>query len=199
LKKVQFERGQGIPAAKGVNFRSFISALKKLHGDNAAEKTIDALPNELKENLREGMILPSNWYPLEWYVSMYPAAHKVLVLEPNFPRTIGYTEMRADLSGIYRVFLTVLSPEFLVTKVSTIFNLYFDTGHFELLEHQKKGAKGQYLGCTGFNWNLWQEIIGSMEGALSCVKATNVQTKVISGGMDNDSTMLFEMSWEPRK
>jgi hypothetical protein len=187
---------EDIPVTKGLNFRTIFGALKTLYGDDCVEKTMNILPAELVKKINDGSIMPSSWYPLEWYRSIYVAARSVINNVPDLPRLVGRTQMLQDLSGIHKIFLLVVSPQFVISKASSMFNLYYRIGRMEILDSRKNYAQARFTGCVGFDSNIWQESIGSSEGALIAARAKKLRTKILSGGKDNDLDMHFEIVWD---
>ncbi len=183
------------PRAKGVNFRTFIKVLRKLRGDRVTEATLDLAPGELARNFRAGLVFSGNWYPLSWYADLHQAAQKAAGASTELARTIGLEAVKDDLSGIYRIFLLVVSPEFVISKAPLLFNTYYDTGTMAVTESSKGRAHAKWTGCTGFDHNVWADLQGSCQAGLECAGAHDVVIAVSAGGKDGDTTMEIEARW----
>ena len=185
----------GEPRAKGVNFRTFVKVLRKLRGERITEATLDLAPSELARNFRAGLVFSGNWYPLSWYADLHRAAQKATGAGPELARTIGLEAVRDDLSGIYRIFLLVVSPEFVLGKAPLLFNTYYDTGTMAVGESSRGWARARWTGCTGFDRNLWLDVEGSCQAGLEAAGAKDVAIKVTSGGGDGETAMELEARW----
>jgi hypothetical protein len=183
------------PRAKGVNFRTFVKVLRKLRGDRIAEATLDLAPAELARNFRAGLVFSGNWYPLAWYADLHRAAQKAAGAGPELARTIGHEAVKDDLSGIYRIFLLVVSPEFVLSKAPLLFNTYYDTGTMAVSDTARGRARAKCTGCTGFDRNLWLDVQGSCQAGLEAAGARDVTINVVTGGADGDAAMEIEARW----
>lgn len=183
------------PRAKGVNFRTFIKVLRKLRGERVAEAALDLAPDELARSFRAGLVFSGNWYPLAWYAELHRAAQRASGAGPELARTIGLEATRDDLSGIYRIFLLVVSPEFVLNKAPLLFNTYYDTGTMTVSESSRGWARARWSGCTGFDRNVWQDVVGSCQAGLEAAGAKDVTMTVMTGGGDGDAVMELESRW----
>ncbi|MBI5478957.1 MAG: hypothetical protein HY906_08885 [Deltaproteobacteria bacterium] len=183
------------PRAKGVNFHTFIKILRRLRGDRIAEATLDLAPPELSRNFRAGLVFSGNWYPLSWYADLHRAAQKAAGAGPDLARTIGFESVKDDLAGIYRIFLLVVSPEFVLSKAPLLFSTYYDTGTMAVSEAARGQARAQFTGCTGFDRNLWLDVQGSCQAGLEAAGARDVAINLIAGGADGDTSMELEARW----
>jgi hypothetical protein len=183
------------PRAKGVNFRTFLKILRKLKGDRVAEAALDLAPPELARNFRAGLVFSGNWYPLAWYADLHRAAQKAAGTGPELARVIGLEAVKDDLSGIYRIFLLVVSPEFVLGKAPLLFNTYYDTGTMTVTNSARGRARAQWSGCAGFDRNVWLDLQGSCQAGLEAAGARDVVINLLAGGADGDTTMEIEARW----
>jgi hypothetical protein len=183
------------PRAKGVNFRTFIKILRKLKGDRVAEATLDLAPAEFARSFRAGLVFSGNWYPLAWYADLHRAAQKAAGAGPELARTMGLESVKDDLSGIYRIFLLVVSPEFVLSKSPLLFSTYYDTGTMSVTEATRGRARAQLTGCTGFDKNLFLDVQGSCQAGLEAAGARDVVITPTAGGGDGDTSMEMEARW----
>jgi hypothetical protein len=182
MAKLRFRKSAEMPLTKGNNVRAFLKVLAKLHGEEATDKVVAALQPDLKDLVTSGQILASSWYPLDWLKHMYAVARRVIGPRPDFARHLGRTIVLQDLTGVYRIFLLVISPEYLFSKAPLVFNSYYDTGKLEVLETRKGFAQARFSGCRGFDRNIWQGLIGGCEGALIAAGGKDPVYEVLRGG-----------------
>jgi len=183
------------PRAKGVTYRTSINTLRQPRGDRVAEATLDLAPAEFTRSFRSGLVFSGNWYPLSWYTDLHRAAQKVTGEGPDLARTMGFEATRDDLSGIYRIFLLVVSPEFVISKAPLLFNTYYDTGTMEVTDATRGRARARWTDCVGFDHNLWLDVQGSCQAGLEAAGARDVVINPLSGAGDGDLRMELEARW----
>jgi hypothetical protein len=183
------------PRAKGVNFRTFLKVLRRLRGERIVEATLDDTIPELARNYRSGLVFSGNWYPIAWYADLHRAARKATGAGLELAQAIGFESVKDDLSGIYRIFLLVVSPEFVLSKAPLLFNTYYDTGTMEVYESGRGHARARFSGCTGFDANLWADVTGSCRAALEAAGAREVTATIRAGGGDGDDHLDLEARW----
>ncbi|MFH0901806.1 MAG: hypothetical protein V2A73_14345 [Pseudomonadota bacterium] len=183
------------PQTKGLSFRSFLKSLSRLRGESAVGATLSNIAPRVGQQLREGLIFSGNWYPLSWYRDLHAAAQSATDEGLELARAIGFDSVRDDLSGIYRIFLLVVSPEYVLSKASLLFGTYFDTGRMEIVESSRGRARARWTGCSEFNKNIWADVTGGCEAAIRAAGARSVRIDLLSGGNNGDSAMELEAHW----
>src|SRR5579872_40853 len=144
------------PRVKGLAFRSTIEALRSLRGDASVAATFDELAGPFGELVRFGGLSASAWYPLAAYRDLMAAIRRATHSGPELLRAIGRQASLADFRGVYRFVAFVLSPQRLITKAPRAWSLYFDSGRLEVSEAREGMASARYLGCDGFDRNIWE-------------------------------------------
>jgi hypothetical protein len=188
LRKVQ---------SKGVNFRSFLGALRRLRGDAVVSRTFDLLPPEIGEPLRLNAITTGGWYPVEWYVELQKAAQKATGEGAELSRAVARDGIRDDFkSGTYRLISISLAPETLFKLAQRVMALYWDGGRIVIEQAEQGRAMGRFDGFKGFDRNVWEDVIGGPIGVLELGGAKNVQVRVMAGGGDGDEHMVYVVRWE---
>jgi hypothetical protein len=184
------------PQTKGIGFRNFVTCLGRLKGPGAVAAMLAALPADLAGQLRDELLFSGNWYPLAWYRELHRAAQQATGAGPELARAIGYESVKADLSGIYKIFILVVSPQFLLARAPRLFGNYYDTGTMTVLEAERGRARARWSGCAGFDANVWQDILGGCEAALHAAGAKELVFDTITGGGDADQTLEVTARWQ---
>jgi len=174
---------------------SFLAALRSLHGYDAVNRTIGRLPEGLREAIRYRRIASSEWYPLAWYRALHSAAQEATGMGRDLARHIGKENTRADFSGVYRVFLLVLSPQALIARAPGVYAQYFTKGSIAAPELRAGSALLLWRGCEGFDQNVWDDMIGSVEALTELTGGKNVQILILSGGADGDVDTDMQLTW----
>jgi hypothetical protein len=177
------------PRAKGINFRSFVGAARRILGKPAVEKIAAVVPAELgKMILRDGWVT-NNWYPLADFRRLHGAAQQVSGRGLDLTWELARDAALDDFRGIYRVLTFVLSPEFLIKRTPAIWSRYYDVGTVSV-EAKARTALARFADARGFDRVLWQDVIGGCVGVLEVCGAKQVKTTVIAGGGDEDNLAL---------
>ena len=108
---------------------------------------------------------------------------------------IGAAAIVADLKGVHKhMLLKLLSPETLYALGGRLFNKYYDTGKVAVITARTGYVHGRYEGCTGFDQNMWAEVIGASEQLLEMAGAKHIRVRTLDGGNDEDYAEI-EARW----
>ncbi len=179
---------------KGLSLRNFSITLAAIRGEEMAARVLDALPSELRQGLREGTIVRGGWYPVSWKRELHRTACRIAG-EPGLARTMGYEMTKHDLRGIYRAFVRVVSPRFVLSLGAKIFGTYFRPGSFRVIESRNGFTRVHFSKCFGFDENIWRDVSGGCEATLEVAGAKAVRFHVEAGGLDGDATMTAIAWW----
>lgn len=181
---------------KGVAFRTIGLCFAELRGAEARDKAIELMPRELADGYRYHTLLASSWYPIGLYRAAFRAFRAVRGDGPELARAIGKLAARHDMSGVHKQILAkLISPQVLLGMSQRVFNTYYDTGKFEIIESRRGFAHCRFRDCHGFDENMWAEVAGSCESLLEIAGAENVRLRVTSGALDSDSAAELEARW----
>lgn len=111
---------------------------------------------------------------------------------------VGAMDARNALSGFYRIFIKLGSPEFLIKRSSVVFPTYYQGASMEIIELEKGKS---VLRITDFCGESMQEINkytikGWMIAALNISGAKNVNIEVTSFKQNNEGYTDFVLTWE---
>jgi hypothetical protein len=179
---------------KGVSFRAFLRFLEERE-PASVPATLARLEPELAGALRQGLVFTGNWYPLRWYRALHAAAQGATGCGLELAHDKGFAGVTADLSGIYRMFLAVVSPEFVIRRAAKLFSTYYDTGAMTVLASERGRARARWSECAGFDRNIWTDVFGGCEAALTAAGGRQVRVRVVSGGGDADETAEVQATW----
>ena len=180
------------PRVKGVAFRSVLASLTELRGQPAVNRVLKALSDEDRSAL-EYRVVQTGWYPVELYRTLLDA----IALEANdgdsVIRAIGGASIRRDVTGVYRAFFKILSPESVLTLSGRLFSVYYDTGSLSIAASGPGYARCEYQGCRGFDRHMWLELEGSSESLLQLAGARSPKARILRGGDGEGCTI--EARW----
>lgn len=183
------------PQVKGLAFRTVLKVLEELHGPSAVEDCKHKLPDDLHDALDYGTVLSGGWYPIDWYRQLLQATIESIHKPPSYLRIMGGRALYSDMNGAFKFLLRMLKPGTLFTMMGKTFNTYYDTGELKLLEKRKGYAHARWDRCTGFNKNMWEEVIGAAEMLFELSGATSIRLKPTKGGDDGCDFLEMTGHW----
>jgi hypothetical protein len=186
----------GQPMVKGLAFRTIDRCYTELRGPGARDAARNAMPIELCDAFRYGTILAASWYPIDWYRQTLTAFRLASGDGPELARDIGKLAARHDMAAVYKqVFAKLVSPQALLAMSQRMFNTYYDTGRFEIVESRKGFVHARCRNCLGWDQNMWMELLGSCEALLEIAGAGSVRLRLLAGGTDGESHAELEARW----
>jgi hypothetical protein len=179
---------------KGLSLRSFLPALRAVRGDDVADRVLASLPFELRDGLVSGKILTGGWYPVGFKRDLHRVACQVTG-EPGLARVMGYEQTARDLTGIYKTFVRIATPRFVLSISSRIFSTYFRPGAMRVIENRAGFVRVELSDCLGFDANVWRDVAGGCEATLVVAGAKNCRLRISEGGQDGDDGAAVTAWW----
>lgn len=181
---------------KGLALRALDRAFRSLRGDAAHERAHELLPADIADAFRYGTILPSSWYPIDWYADLLAAFVAATGEGTELCRRVGRVAARDEMLGLYqKLILGLLSPQLMFSMTQRFFSAFFDTGTVEVLEARRGYARARYSGCLGWEPNMWFEMLGACEAFLELSGARHVRVHIVAGGKPGDDHCELEGHW----
>jgi len=132
---------------KGTAVESIPVFLKNNHADQY-DQWLDSLSPAAKE-IFSNPILSSSWYPLK--DALIDPTQKICDLLYNGKDTgawkAGEYSAEKSLTGVYKVFVKVGTPQFIIKRAGTIFSAFYKPSKMEVIE---SSAKHVVLAITEF-------------------------------------------------
>lgn len=185
------------PKVKGVAFRTIDFCYEHLRGVEAHDRAHEIMSGELADAFRYYTLLAASWYPISWYRETLRAFRAATQDGPELARDIGKLAARHDMSGVHKqIFAKLVSPPALLAMSQRVFNTYYDTGRFEIVNAERGHVQARCGNCVGWDHNMWMELAGSCESLLEIAGARDVELRVVSGGLDGNAYAVFEARWQ---
>lgn len=188
-------REEDEPRVRGVPILSLLGAVRTLAGYDAVNRMMGVLPVGLRDAVGHRQLVSKEWYPLGWYRALHAAAQKATGRGRELAKLIGRETTRADFSGVNRVFLLVMSPQALIAKAPKVFEQYFTEGTIVTPEVRAGFTRLEWRGCAGFDRNVWDDMVGSVEALIELAGGRDVRVEVLSGGEDGDADTVMAVTW----
>lgn len=183
--------------AKGSNFVGLLKALETLHGAEARERVLDAMPEQIASPLRFGQVVVMGWYPVEWYAALHAAVDTCFHEGPTLARKLSHQATRADIGSIHRFIASMLSVETVFGQTHRLMGLYWKGGQIERLEIAPGRARVRFENWPGFTALIWEDLMGGMEAVLETCGANNGRCRAGGGRAPTDDmhTLDIEVRW----
>jgi len=179
---------------KGQSLRNYLITLRALRGNETADRVLASLSGELRQGLENGAILAGGWYPVAYKRELHEAGARVTG-DPSLARTMGYEMTKHDLGGLYRAFVRIATPRFVLSVSSRMFSTYFRPGIMQVMERRAGFVKVEFSRCIGFDANVWKDVIGGCEATLAVAGAQACRVRFVSGGKDGDDSAIVTAWW----
>lgn len=168
--------GRSVADIKGRVLLDTLAAVRTRAGEQELSKIIKSLSDQARK-VFESPILFSEWYPLDAFTEF---------LEVDVRETAdGDREVLAkrsekvvesQLRGVYKIFVRLGSPRFVITRISAVHETYF-RGVKIILEFERHSATVRYFGFQKEQTIMEQVIIGFFRKALAMSGANRVDLK----------------------
>ncbi len=178
--------------AAGVN--SVIAVLAGMVPAPAFAAWVKQLP-QATASLIERPRLPQSWVPLAdinplWTESLtglfHGELHKLFEL--------GRLQLRADMSGIYRVFLRVASPGFVADRAAAIYGVYGQNcGALSVVARTSSSLDIAVTQRPLPSPAVYEYLRGSIAGALELTGISNLQVAIVAEPKDNER--VYRATW----
>lgn len=185
-----------VPSIKG---QSVIVAKKYLiqrFGEQFIDK-ISAQMDKADRDVVTGDILPGSWIPEQVFVNFLVAAEKNRPEEvKNISFDVGYESALRSVSKMYKIFIRIGDPSFVLSKVDTFWHQIHNHGRFEIVEKAAKSVAGCIYGYMTPNKVFCNYLKGYFKGVLEMSGVKNVMVSesecVNNGGL----CCKFTGSWD---
>jgi len=182
--------------AKGTAVATIPLFVKKKLGVQAYRQWLEALTPTARSAL-SGAINNSAWYPMNEILIQPTKAICELFYAGNLKGAVELGRFSADhgLRGVYRFFVRIATPDFIIARASQILPLYYRPSNMIVVE---KGAGHTVIRVTDFpepDEVVEHRVLGWMEQGL-IVCGVNDTTATIAKSMTNGSPFTeYHVTW----
>src|SRR5271169_6258359 len=159
---------------KGSAIKETIEQIKSRAGEAAFQKILGLLDDETRKVL-EGEIFSSTWYSLDLFTRFLEIEIKVLADGQEEMVTHGSEAViERQLRGIYKAFVKLGSPEFVVKRIAAVHATYFQGVPIDVQLQGNNRALVKYTGFEKQHRIMGFAIIGFFKKALEISGAKDV-------------------------
>jgi hypothetical protein len=181
---------------KGTAVGETIRSVKASQGEQTYDTILGMLKPETRILFDQAAIMPSNWYPLDALLEF---------LEVNLRLTAGGNErelikraeatIERQLKGIYKLFVKLGSPEFVLKRLSIVHQTYFQGVDIDVNICGGGKAIVKYTGFERQHRLVAMLIIGYFRKALQISGASNVSASFITPIEAGKGFCELALSW----
>ena len=166
------------------------------HGEYS--KWLRELPDATR-NMYEDVIDMTVWYPLrEAYLIPIETITRMFFKgnAQECGHTLGYYSAEVALKGIYKVFLLIASPNFLIQRASKIITTYYRPSQVEAFTISPKSAAIRITEFSEMDLALEYRFGGWCKRALELSNCKGVKYAIRKSIVKGDAHTEIEFSWE---
>jgi len=180
---------------KGSAIQETINQVKRRSGEDAFQKIL-ALLDEEARNVFKSEIYSSSWYSLDFFTRFLELEIRVLADGKEEMVTRGSEAViERQLRGIYKAFVKLGSPEFVIKRIAAVHATYFQGVPIEV----KLSGNGQaWIKYTGFEKQhriMGFAIIGFFKKALEISGANDVVIRFATPIEEGKGYSELSISW----
>jgi hypothetical protein len=179
---------------KGMAVRDTLQSILARLGREGFDALLEAAGEEARA-LCAAPVNLSAWYPLDAYASLLEAEVRQEGGDPNGLMARAEKVIEKQLSGVYRVFVLLTSPESLVKRISAAHGTYFRGVGIEVLACEKGRAAVRYTGFTNRHQVMEHVIVSFYRKALQLAGAQDVRARVTRSVSLGGGVSEVEMTW----
>lgn len=144
-------------------------------------KWMNSLPNEAKAIMGKPINV-TEWYPLTESVIQPTETIGKLFFEDNNEAAfeVGRYSAEVALKGVYKVFMLIATPAFMITRATKIFSTYYDPAEIKMIESSANGTTIEIRKFKERDSIIGYRIVGWMYKAIEMMNKKNIQYKIES-------------------
>lgn len=157
---------------------------------------LEVIPDESKK-LFSDTILSTKWYDIKY--SLYEPtikAAELLKIEPkDFFRETGDFAAEKGLKGIYKIFIRIATPHFLLDRSRNIVVTFYKNTAVDVIKANKNEGELKYSGFPAEYELIMYRIAGWINRSLKFTKASNIVTKLTDIDLIENSSFNVNAIW----
>ncbi len=182
---------------KGTAVRVTPEYIKNHHADKYDE-WMNSLPSECQV-IMNNPIIATEWYDVNNAV-LIPT--KIIAdmffngKEVEAALELGKYSAEVALKGVYKIFVMISTPAFLISRATSIFSTYYRPADIKIVESTKDSAVFEFKHITEAESLIAWRIAGWMVHALDIVKKKDMQMDIKSDFTPGNEIVTITMTWQ---
>jgi hypothetical protein len=173
------------PELKAAGFNSLVAVLRTMVPPPDFAAYVDGLPKPCAALIREPPLAVS-WVPLADVEPVFSRSFVDLFhRDPARMFELGRLQLRADMTGIYRMFLRIASPQFVTARTADIYRMYArECGTMRVLADQPGRIDVQIEDRPFASSAFYHYLRGSIFGVIELTGVKRLGVAIVDGGGD---------------
>ncbi|MFA5116688.1 MAG: DUF2378 family protein [Candidatus Omnitrophota bacterium] len=181
---------------RGVSLISGVKYISDNFGEGGLVKVVDSLEPQDRDILRS-KLHPMNWYPVKTYSAFMAAADKIFGKgDYNLCFNIGKYSAEDIFSGLYKVFLELGNPHFVIRRGHIAWRTIIDSGELEIEQTGDKFVKVRITGFEEPDKAFCWKVSGYFGKVLEMSGAKNVRVNEGKCACDGGPYCEYDIQWE---
>jgi hypothetical protein len=171
--------------------------IKARFGEGGVNQWIDALTPEARK-VYPSSVLVSSWYPLKEFL-IEPVRRMCNLFyagDLKGAKESGRFSADYSLKGIYKIFVKLGSPEFMLRRAGAILPLYYTPSEMKVVECRKGQGIMQITKFQEMDQVLEIRIVGWMERAIEISGGKQANIKITKSLTTGDPLSEFLATWK---
>lgn len=171
--------------------------IKNSFGQEGLDKWLDALSPEAKK-IYSGNIIPPNYYPLQQTLTEPTMKVCEVFFNGDYSKAYEIGRFSADysLTGVYKFFIKLGSPSYVINKGNNILMEYYKPCKIEVIENEKNHAVMRVTEFSELHEVIEQRIAGWMARAIELTGMKDVSIVVTKSLTKGDPYTEFTGNWK---
>lgn len=166
--------------------------------DDRYDQFITALSSESRRIYSEA-ILATEWYDLEVGVIAPTRQIATLFYGGDFKKAAlesGEFSAYTSLTGVYKVFVMISTPQFMMARASKILRSFYDPSQIEVVESGEKFMKLHLTEMDMASEVVELRIAGWIQQALQICGCKDVEVRFVQSFSHGDDITEYEVVWK---
>jgi hypothetical protein len=192
--------------ARGTSILGTLDYVSVSFGQGAVARVISELPEQIRREVGESgrSVLPGAWYPCSTLSQLTRTADRLLGAgDLALARAAGKHVAFADVNRFFRWLFKLVGPQTLFSRAGSVWNNYYDTGHYVLEGVEASRASLRIEGWEGGDEVLCKRLEGWVERAVEMTLGTATNPAIcethhqaFDARIANVPFCRFEARWE---
>jgi hypothetical protein len=185
-----------VAQVKGTAVQSSLRYVRERFGEGPLARVLEALPEGDRQALGHG-ILASSWYGMDAFLRFMQEVERQLgAQEPDVVRKMGRASCDYGVTGVYKIFFKVGSPEFIISRAARVFSSYYDTGELRIVESAPRQVAAELAGLQGGAPQFCERIFGWVQRTRELAGAKGLRSAHSACVHRGDPVCRFAGTWD---
>ncbi|MCU0675040.1 MAG: hypothetical protein MUE69_19895 [Myxococcota bacterium] len=179
---------------RGIAFRNLADAATTLYGEKTSAELLERARGTAFDALRTNTLDTLAFYRVEELSHGESLLAELASGDPfEVAFAVGHHGLSDHLPRVFRLFLRVLHPGFVLDRSTAIVRRYFDRGHLAVTRRSERFARLEAHDFPGFDRILWSDFRGATTATLEVGGARGTVIEIVEGGDGPDA--VLEARW----